>query len=162
ICGVQSPYPSDTGPTPFPRMFVLVNAVDGVPPGLYETVPGTLALQRLPARPVPELLQELSVTPPSVNLTSANMVVYLVSDHQSALQLMRNRSYRTRTRDGGVVAQPIPLRCGSAGFAARIHNGFTALAFAEGLGLTHGRQAPSFQIAVGLRRNNGQYEPEIL
>lgn len=162
ICGVQSPYPSDTGPTPFPRMFVLVNAVDGVPPGLYETVPGTLALQRLPARPVPELLQELSVTPPSVNLNSANMVVYLVSDHQSALQRLGNRSYRILTQDAGVVAQRISLRCGSAGFAARIHNGFTAQALEEVLGLTHGRQAPLFQIVVGRRRNNGQYEPEIL
>ena len=37
-----------------------------------------------------------------------------------------------------------------------------AQALEEVLGLTHGRQAPLFQIVVGRRRNNGQYEPEIL
>lgn len=159
---VQAPYPSDTGPTPYSRLFILVNAVDGVDPGLYEAVPGADTLERLPSRPVPELLDELSVVPPSVNLHSANTIFYLVSDHESALRRLGNRSYRVLTQDAGVVAQRVSTRCGSLGFAARIHNGLAADALERALGLPEGGQAPLFQIVVGRRRNNGQYEPEIL
>ncbi|MFI6498959.1 SagB family peptide dehydrogenase [Nonomuraea typhae] len=155
-------YASDAGATPFTRCYVVVHMVEGIEPGVYAVTGDGARLRRVSGEPARKVLDGLGVTPPSANLPTAMMVLYLVGDHRAALRAFGNRGYRILTQDAGILAQRLAVLCGSLSLSARIHNGMPALDVARALGLPERTHAMLFQLIVGRARVTGQYEPDIV
>jgi SagB-type dehydrogenase family enzyme len=141
---------------------VIVRNVSGVRSGVYRLAPEGTRLHPISSEAGEARLAGAFYGPPSVNFAHANAVIYLVADHEEALNRFGNRSYRILSQEAGVVAQRLSAAAGGMRLSARITNGYLAEGVLSVLDLQGTGRAPLFQIALGERRTTCQYEMPII
>ncbi|SDJ22371.1 nitroreductase family protein [Nonomuraea jiangxiensis] len=144
---------------PLVRNYAVVNALDGVAPGLYRLADGTADLMAAGHLGGP-LMRVQPDRPPPINFHSANLVVYVSADPEAAMALFGARSYRILHHEAGIVAQRVSVMCTAHGLTARVHNGYLARPLREALGLPE-NQTVLFQVVVGTARPTGVYRLPI-
>jgi SagB-type dehydrogenase family enzyme len=154
-------YISDIGGTPLGEVYLVVQHVDGVDVGVYRCERDGAAMSRLGSLPKDRL--DATVLGPSVvDMAAVNVVCYVVTDRHRRADRHGNRGYRIAGIDAGIVAQRICVLAGAGGLAARPINGYAVREVLRLLGIEDPARTPMFQIAIGQRTINAQYEMPIV
>lgn len=103
-------YVCDLSLRDFIGLFVAVNNVDGVDPGVYRYHPQTDVLEPVSTGWVGGALQEMyTYGADHGNLGSFPCVIFIMADHPSLMRNWGARAYRMVNMHGGLVAQRTPL-----------------------------------------------------
>ncbi|GAB4190664.1 MAG: SagB family peptide dehydrogenase [Roseiflexaceae bacterium] len=147
-----APYSSDVQPEgapPLLQLYVVVNHVGGVAPGVYRLDPQNGALASVAAGPQVERLRAVQS---GMDCGAAAMVCYLAGDYVAVSAALRNRSYRILHAESGLVAQRLCLLGAAYGLAARCSDSYSLDATVALLRLEDSPLLPLFQIALGYER----------
>lgn len=152
------PYDSDIGTTPVSRLYLLAQHVAELDSAVYRC--DADGLHRTAPFPPGRLDQQVGFSPPVADLSTANVVCYIVADRALAGG-WGNRGYRIASMDAGVIAQRVNVLAAAAGLAARPVNGYKARLVQRLLGIED-HQVPLFQIIVGRKPATAQYEMPVV
>ena len=134
-------YPLDT--------YVLARAVDGLPAGLYHYNIATVALERMPARPVDEVVRDGFFWQDWV--CNAAAIVLLVAAFDRTLAKYGDRGYRLVLLDAGHAAQNLLLVAEQERLGACAVAGFCDDALAADLGIDGVDEAVVHSVVLGAR-----------
>ncbi|MDF5756348.1 SagB family peptide dehydrogenase [Spongiactinospora sp. TRM90649] len=156
LADAMLPYRSDTGSAPMCRLYVIVQHVTGVEPGVYRLPDMDRVTDLQPDR------LGLGLGPPVMDMRSVNVLCYPVSDRREMTTRFGNRGFGVANADAGVVTQRLCVLAGAAGLAARPVNGYHVPAVQNLLGITDPALLPMFQVGIGHRNITAQYEMPII
>jgi len=134
-------YPLDT--------YVLARAVDGLAPGLYHYNIATVALERMPARPVDEVVRDGFFWQDWV--CNAAAIVLLVAAFDRTLAKYGERGYRLVLLDAGHAAQNLLLVSEQERLGACAVAGFCDDALTADLGIDGVDEAVVHSVVLGAR-----------
>lgn len=156
------PYSADLGGAPLGEVYLAVQRVEGLRPGVYRL--NADGSGPCPVGPLPEgrLDASMMLGPPVVDVPSVNVWCYVVTDRERVTGAWGNRGYRMANMDAGVVAQRLCLLAGAEGLAARPINGYVTADVQRLLGIGEAARTPIFQIALGRRTSTAQYEMPVV
>jgi SagB-type dehydrogenase family enzyme len=157
---VGRPYPADIlapGARPPCDCYLLVRAVSGVAPGIYRASADGSALVPVRVGPVADDLRALFTYAGqpallNVNVAHASLAVLLVVPREAAMDRFGARSFRILNQVAGIAAQRVCVMSAASGLTARVHNGYSARAAEEMLGLTGSGHTALFHILIGASR----------
>jgi len=143
----ERPVPSAGGLYPL-EVYVIVRAVDGVPPSVYHLTPVTRRLERvldveLPAR----MVSRLFLGQPYAGGAAA--VIVLTAVVGRSLKKYGDRGYRYVLFEAGHVAQNVNLTATALGLGTCNFGGFFDDDVAAVLGVDPDEEAPLYAIALG-------------
>jgi SagB-type dehydrogenase family enzyme len=151
---VARPYPTDLVPAdtaPPGECFLAIRSVAGIAEGIWRVRPDG-GLDRVREGPV----REGPVPVPGGTLTGsfagASLTAFITGPRALAQQRFGARSFRILNQAAGILAQRVCVLAASGGLSARVHNGYSAAAAGELLGLTGTGDAVLFQIVIGVGR----------
>ncbi|WP_283133920.1 SagB family peptide dehydrogenase [Rhizohabitans arisaemae] len=151
-----APYSGDLGTVPLGTSHLVAQHVTGVDPGVYR-LPGLDVVGEMPQGGFDE-----GTGPPIVDMTGVNAMFYVVANRDRMTERFGARGYRIANLDAGIAAQRLCVLAGAAGLAARPLNGYRVASVQRLLGVVDPAELPMFQIAVGHRTVNAQYEMPIV
>ncbi|HEY0739203.1 MAG TPA: SagB/ThcOx family dehydrogenase [Herpetosiphonaceae bacterium] len=145
---MERPVASGGGLYPL-ELYLFVQRVDQIAPGVYHYAPQPHALEQLSATPVPSpLLGDLFMGQPYVG--DAAVVLVLTTIVERSLWKYTDRGYRYILFEAGHVAQTVNLVAGGLGLGALNLGGFFDANMAALLGLDLEDEVPLYGLAVGV------------
>jgi SagB-type dehydrogenase family enzyme len=153
---LERPVPSGGGLYPL-ELYVIVNSVDGVAPGVYHYAPAVGLLERLRDGPVPSALLSYLFMGQSY-VARAGAVVVTTAVWERSLGKYGDRGYRYLLFEAGHVAQNIDLAAVDVGLGALNLGGFFDDELAGLLTLDVEEEMPLYATAVGIPVNETKME----
>jgi len=163
INAAMKPYTSDLHSVcarPFLQLYLVINHIIGIQKGVYRFCTHCGLLHVIDVSDPSMHLQEL-VTQVAINCASANMVCYIVGDHQAASSLLGNRSYRILHMESGLIAQRLCVVGASYGLVARCSDSYHIERCRDLLHLANCSDLPLFQIVIGHERPGARYRQSL-
>ena len=155
---VARPYTCDVAApsgTAVADCYLVVRSVAGIAEGIYRVRPGSPALQAVYVGAVPAVLREISMTDTAmatVNFVKAPLTAFVAVPGGTAVDGLGARGFRILNQVAGMAAQWICVASARSGLTARVHNGYSAKAAEQRLGLAGTGARVLFQIAIGAGR----------
>jgi len=129
-------------------VLVAVNHAQDLASGIYRWCPGCRALHVLETGDVRDRLRAL-YGQPVVNVSSAGMVCYLVSDFDRAVALFGNRGYRMLHMAAGTIAQRICVFGAAHGLTVRPSDAYSVELVQQMVQAERRSTKPLFQLVIG-------------
>ena len=168
---VMQPYPTDILPDGDPPpcdCYLAVRSVSDIDEGVYRVITGGGALEPLRKGPVAAALRAISATSagglriPNVNVSSANLTVFIAAPREAAIERFGPRSFRLLNLAAGLAAQRVCVMSARGGLTARVHNGYSARMAEEVIGLSGSGSSVLFQIAIGAARSRSELRLPVI